>query len=114
MALNRQLAEKTQLLQTTLGSISQGIFMVGVDGRIDSFNHRVCELLGLTEEFLNQRPTLAEITRFQMRRGDFGADAHECGAGLAAVEVPSTVLLLGPNHHGAGTGVALSGAGAWR
>jgi AmmeMemoRadiSam system protein B len=37
-----------------------------------------------------------------------------CGAGLAAVEVPSTVLLLGPNHHGAGTGVALSGAGAWR
>ncbi|MBP6850928.1 MAG: EAL domain-containing protein, partial [Rhodoferax sp.] len=76
MALNAELAEKTRLLQTTLGSISQGIFMVGVDGRIDSFNTRVCELLGLTEAFLEGRPTLAEITRFQMRRGDFGVDAQ--------------------------------------
>ena len=73
-ALNQQLAEKTRLLQTTLGSISQGIFMVGVDGRIDSFNPRVCELLGLPREFLEARPTLAEISRFQMRRGDFGVD----------------------------------------
>jgi len=76
MALNQQLAEKTRLLQTTLGSISQGIFMVGVDGRIDSFNKRVCELLNLDENFLAARPTLAEITRMQMQRGDFGVDAQ--------------------------------------
>ena len=37
-----------------------------------------------------------------------------CGAGVGAVELPATVLLLGPNHHGAGAGVALSGAAAWR
>ena len=76
LALNQQLAEQTRLLQTTLGSISQGIFMVGVDGRIDSFNARVCELLHLTEEFLAGRPTLAEVTRFQMQRGDFGVDGR--------------------------------------
>ena len=37
-----------------------------------------------------------------------------CGAGVGAVEFPATVLLLGPNHHGAGAGVALSEAAAWR
>jgi len=37
-----------------------------------------------------------------------------CGAGVGAVELPATVLLLGPNHHGAGAGVALSEAAAWR
>lgn len=37
-----------------------------------------------------------------------------CGAGVGAVELPATVLLLGPNHHGTGAGVALSGAAAWR
>ena len=71
-----ELAEKTRLLQTTLGSISQGIFMVGVDGRMNTFNARVCELLDLPESFLATRPTLMEITRFQMLRGDFGPQAR--------------------------------------
>ena len=75
-ALFVELAEKTRLLQTTLGSISQGIFMVGVDGRMNTFNARVCELLDLPESFLATRPTLMEITRFQMQRGDFGPQAR--------------------------------------
>jgi diguanylate cyclase (GGDEF)-like protein/PAS domain S-box-containing protein len=74
--LFQQLAEKTRQLQTTLGSISQGIFMIGVDGRMDNFNARVCELLDLPESFLATRPTLNEITRFQMLRGDFGPEAE--------------------------------------
>lgn len=37
-----------------------------------------------------------------------------CGAGVGAVELPATVLLLGPNHHGAGPRVSLSDARAWR
>ncbi len=37
-----------------------------------------------------------------------------CGAGIGAVELPSSVLLIGPNHHGEGAGVALSDAPAWR
>ena len=37
-----------------------------------------------------------------------------CGAGVGAVELPSTVLMIGPNHHGEGAGVALSEAPAWR
>lgn len=37
-----------------------------------------------------------------------------CAAGVGAVELPPTVLLLGPNHRGEGAGLALSGACAWR
>lgn len=37
-----------------------------------------------------------------------------CGAGVGAVELPPTVLLIGPNHHGEGAGVALDDSGAWR
>jgi len=37
-----------------------------------------------------------------------------CGEGVGAVELPPTVLLLGPNHVGEGEGLALSDATAWR
>jgi len=36
-----------------------------------------------------------------------------CGEGVGAVELPSTVLLIGPNHHGEGAAVALSDAAVW-
>ena len=36
------------------------------------------------------------------------------GAGVGAVELPGTVLLMGPNHHGEGEDASLSAAGAWR
>jgi len=35
-------------------------------------------------------------------------------AGVASVAWPSTILLLGPNHHGAGAAAALSPSAAWR
>ena len=75
-ALYAELAEKTALLQTTLGSISQGIFMIGVDGRVNTHNKRVSELLDLPESLLAGQPTLQELTLFQQNRGDFGPDAH--------------------------------------
>ena len=71
-AIFKELEEKTRLLQTTLGSISQGIFMLGEDGRVSTFNQRVCELLDLPEAFMANRPTLQDITHFQLNRGDFG------------------------------------------
>ncbi len=79
--LNAQLTEKSNLLQSTLSSISQGIFMIGVDGRVSTYNSRVCDLLDLPASLMESRPTLQEITRFQADRGDFGplaelVDAH--------------------------------------
>ena len=75
-ALYAALAEKTASLQTMLGSISQGIFMIGVDGRVNTYNKRVSELLDLPESLLASRPTLQELTQFQQNRGDFGPDAQ--------------------------------------
>ena len=74
LELYRQLSEKTALLETTLGSISQGILMIGPDGRADTHNARLCELLDLPESLLETRPTVREITRFQYHRGDFSSD----------------------------------------
>jgi diguanylate cyclase (GGDEF)-like protein/PAS domain S-box-containing protein len=74
-ALNAQLQENTQLLQTTLASISQGIVLADADGRIRQFNARACELLGLPASLLAQHPTLEDMIRFQRERGDFGSDA---------------------------------------
>ncbi|MBC7436019.1 MAG: PAS-domain containing protein [Bdellovibrionales bacterium] len=75
---NRQrseLQEKTSLLETTLSSISQGIFMVGPDGRLISWNRKIAEMLELPETLLATFPTVAEITHFQRSRGDFGNDS---------------------------------------
>lgn len=74
--LNRQLSEKTRLLETTLASISQGIFMIDASGRVSTFNPRVCELLDLPESFLATRPTTQEMALYQRARGDFGPDAR--------------------------------------
>ena len=75
-ALYAELAEKTALFQTMLGSISQGIFMIGVDGRVNTYNQKTCELLDLPESLLASRPTLQQVTLFQQSRGDFGPDAN--------------------------------------
>jgi len=72
--LNTQLQENAQLLQTTLASISQGIILVDADGRVRQFNARACELLDLPPQLLAQRPRLEDMIRFQLERGDFGAD----------------------------------------
>ena len=80
-ALYAELAEKTAQLRTTLASISQGIFMIGVDGRVNTYNQKVSELLNLPESLLASRPTLQQVTQFQQNRGDFGPDAHLVEAG---------------------------------
>ncbi len=80
--LSVKVPETALLLQTTLASISQGIFMIDAEGRVITFNLRVCELLDLPESLMATRPTLAEITVYQLARGDFGPDASELDAGL--------------------------------
>jgi diguanylate cyclase (GGDEF)-like protein/PAS domain S-box-containing protein len=75
-ASHAQLLEQTRLLQATTASISQGIFVFNAGMRLISFNPRVCELLDLTHSFLAARPTLEQISNFQLERGDFGPQAE--------------------------------------
>jgi len=96
LELNRQLTEKSDLLQSMLSSISQGIFMVDIDGRVITYNSRVSELLDLPKSLMQRQPTLQEITRFQSERGDFGPSAilvdsharHYVGAAAANIDGP--------------------------
>ena len=66
------LQEQRSALQATLASMSQGIFKTAPDGRITVYNQRVLELLNLPESLMAARPTLADLTRVQAERGDFG------------------------------------------
>lgn len=96
--LNAQLLAQSRLLQTTLASISQGIFMIDASGRVSTFNSRVCELLDLPESLLASRPTLQELTHIQLQRGEFGpqvnlVDSH--ARSYVAAEGKGAV----PNHY---------------
>jgi signal transduction histidine kinase len=71
-----ELQEKTALLETTLSSISQGIFMIGADDRLITWNRKIVEMLDLPESLLAGRPTLTEMSRFQLDRGDFGSGSR--------------------------------------
>lgn len=58
--------------RTALESMSQGIFQTGSDGRVNVYNQRVLELLGFPESLMASNPTLAQLTQWQLQRGDFG------------------------------------------
>ncbi|MEI8158803.1 MAG: PAS domain-containing protein, partial [Burkholderiales bacterium] len=79
-AVNTELLENTQLLQTTLASISQGILLFDANDRVRMFNPRVCELLDLPEPLMASRPSMQELARYQIDRGDFGPDSGLVGA----------------------------------
>jgi len=66
------LQEQRAALQGTLASMTQGIFKTAPDGRITVYNQRVLELLNLPEAVMATRPSLADLTRIQKERGDFG------------------------------------------
>ncbi|WP_422845750.1 putative bifunctional diguanylate cyclase/phosphodiesterase [Acidovorax sp. M2(2025)] len=98
--------EQRSALQATLASMSQGIFKTGPDGRVTVYNPRVLELLDLPESLMATRPTLAELTRFQAERGDFGegyrlvdARGHDYVAGGAHDPAPPVYWRTTPKGH---------------
>jgi diguanylate cyclase (GGDEF)-like protein/PAS domain S-box-containing protein len=70
----QQLLAQRQALQVTLESMTQGIFKTGPDGRLQIYNQRLLELVGLPESLLASHPTLVEVMQVQVQRGDFGKD----------------------------------------
>jgi diguanylate cyclase (GGDEF)-like protein/PAS domain S-box-containing protein len=75
-----ELQKSARLLRDTLGSISQGLFVLDAQQHIISFNARACELLDLSAEFLNSHPTLSQVHQLQLERGDFGDDLNRVEA----------------------------------
>lgn len=75
------LRERTMALETTLQAMSQGILVVGPDGRVRLYNQRACAMLDLPDTMMAELPLLSDLTQFQTQRGDFGpafslADPH--------------------------------------
>jgi PAS domain S-box-containing protein len=70
----RRLAEQSQALSLTLESLHEGVFTSGPDSRAQVWNRRLLELLDLPESLLAQRPTIDDVRRFQVERGDFAHD----------------------------------------
>ncbi|QCB46256.1 PAS domain-containing protein [Hydrogenophaga sp. PAMC20947] len=73
-ATSALLSEKSAALQVTFDSINQGLIMVDAAGRVRFFNQRVLELLDLPESLYASQPLHADISQFQMDRGDFGPE----------------------------------------
>ena len=98
-ALNAQLLEQTQLLQTTAASISQGIFVFNADQRLISFNQRVCELLDMSPDFLAARPSQEQISHLQLERGDFGPQAQLVDSNARAYVLSACKKGPVPSHY---------------
>ena len=75
-ATSALLAERTQALQDTLESISQGLTKTDVNGRFVLYNQRLLEMLDLPESMMAGKPDAMDVMRFQMARGDFGPDLN--------------------------------------
>lgn len=101
-----QLNQTSHLLNNALQTMSQGIVVIGEDGRLKLFNDKFCELLRLPKSLLEKKPLLADITKFQTERGDFGVahsnvqeEAREYVRGFGAnttVNIPHRYLRVDP------------------
>ena len=74
-ATSDQLEQKTQALQDTLDTISQGIVSMDAAGRARVFNRRALELLDLPDDMLGPHTTYEDVVRYQIARGDLAEDA---------------------------------------
>lgn len=93
--------EVSGLLQTTLDTMDQGIFMADTEGRLKVYNRRTLELLDLPPEVMSGAPTVHDILAFQRRRGDFDAmpadERHKLGPAVEDGKL-SIYEREGPNH----------------
>jgi signal transduction histidine kinase len=71
----RQLAEKSKLLETTLEHMDQGLMMIANDRTIPVSNSRAAELLGLPCELLAGCPRFEDVLTYQWSQNEFiGSD----------------------------------------
>jgi len=75
----RELAEKTLVLETTLENVGQGITMIDKDLNVLAFNQKFMELLEFPADVFQKGFTLEQAFRFNAKRGEYGPgdiDAH--------------------------------------
>jgi diguanylate cyclase (GGDEF)-like protein/PAS domain S-box-containing protein len=70
---NELLAGRTDLLEVTLSSLSQGVVMYDPNGRAVFHNERFLQLMDLPASLMANQPTLDEIVDYQFQQGAFPA-----------------------------------------
>jgi PAS domain S-box-containing protein len=66
-----ELRRQQTINETVLDAMDQGLLMIDGDGRYLLYNKKLCDLIDLPEELLATYPTHADVTAFQLERGDF-------------------------------------------
>jgi signal transduction histidine kinase len=70
----RRLTEKSQLLETTLEHMDQGIMVVDADRMVPLCNHRAIEIMELPEELMASHPRFDDVLAYQFREQEYGHD----------------------------------------
>ncbi|MFO1113237.1 MAG: NahK/ErcS family hybrid sensor histidine kinase/response regulator [Rhodospirillales bacterium] len=71
----RELAEKSVLLQSTLDTLAQGVSVFDRDSRLVAWNDRFVDLLALPGWLVRPGAGFADYLRYRIDRGDFGIEA---------------------------------------
>jgi PAS domain S-box-containing protein len=71
-AREKELAEKTKLLQSTLENMGEGISVFDADLRMVAWNERLVEMVGLPRELYKVGTSYETIVRYQAERGEYG------------------------------------------
>ncbi|MGY9005075.1 MAG: PAS-domain containing protein [Alphaproteobacteria bacterium] len=71
--------EKATLLETTLGTMAQGVAVYDSDLRAVSFNDQIKKTLDLPSGFLRVGLSLEDIIRYPTERGEYGAPSSGSG-----------------------------------
>ena len=75
-ATEQALEAKSKELNATLASISQGVISTDEQGRIQVFNARAQELIGVPHQLIKGEIYLSEVVEFQRARGEFGENGR--------------------------------------
>lgn len=70
------LEARSRELSATLASISQGVISLDAEGRVQVFNARAQELVGLPQSLMQGTPFLSDLVEFQRARGEFGSEGR--------------------------------------
>ncbi len=73
----RELAEKSELLERTLKMMSQGISIFDSNLNLVAYNQRFLELLELPSELVHVGSSFEDIVRYNVKRGEYGDEDVE-------------------------------------
>jgi signal transduction histidine kinase/DNA-binding response OmpR family regulator len=79
-----ELATNSQVLETTLRYMDQGIMMIAADGSVAAWNERTTHLLDLPASLLDRKPGIDQIEAYQWQMGEFDTAPADLRAAIRA------------------------------